>query len=151
MNQWHHRKADDDNEYSGDNRHRPASDCSHDVLAGCHGHHNRYVDGTPEDNPALKMFFKLFDWDMVWLNENFKFSGEMDESGWKLQMRPIDEESKKKLSKIDLEGTANILETIALDLSGGKDIRIVLSNQEVPWHAEDRFLKAQFGAADVGN
>lgn len=105
----------------------------------------------PEDNPALKMFFKLFDWDMDWLNENFSFSGEIEESGWKLRMRPVDEESRKKLSKIDLEGTENILSSIILDLSGGKEVRIVLSDQEVPWNPDSGFLNTQFGRTDVAN
>ena len=96
------------------------------------------------DNPALGMFFKLFDWDMAWLGENFTIAGELDDSGWELQLRSKDDRARSKLSRIDLEGVDDLLKSIRLDFPAGREVRIKLSEQEYPWVPDVDLLKSQF-------
>lgn len=104
-----------------------------------------------DNDPALSIFFKLFDWDMDWLNENFQFAGELNEEEWLIVLRPIDEQSKKKLSRIDLKGIGTVLESISLDLSAGKEILITLSGQEIPWKPDQAVQESLFGNPHVEN
>ncbi len=103
----------------------------------------------PEDNPGMSLFFKLFDWDISWLIENFSIIGEMDDSAWKLQLRPLDQQSSKTLSRIDLKGEADILQSILLDFPGGRKISIRLFDQERPWQAECDVIRKQFEIPDA--
>ena len=101
-----------------------------------------------EENPALGMFFRLFDWDMTWLDKSFSISGNINESEWNLQLRPYDELARKKLSRIDLDGADNLLQAIRLDFPGGREVRIKLSDQEYPWEPDWEFLRRQFEIPD---
>ncbi len=103
----------------------------------------------PDDNPGLSLFFKLFSWDIAWLVENFSINGEMDDSTWKLQLRPLDPQSSKKLSRIDLKGEEDILQSILLDFPGGRKVSIRLLNQERPWKAECEVIHKQFELPDA--
>lgn len=103
----------------------------------------------PDDNPGLSLFFKLFSWDIAWLVENFRVNGEMDNSTWKLQLRPLDPQSSKKLSRIDLKGEDDILQSILLDFPGGRKISIRLFDQERPWKAKCEDIREQFELPDA--
>lgn len=103
------------------------------------------IDG---EDPALSLFFRLFDWDTEWLAESFLISGELEQSGWQLQLRPLDESARRKLSRIDLNGSGKLLQSIRLDFPGGREVRIRLFEQEYPWQPGEAFLKAQFEDPD---
>lgn len=84
-----------------------------------------------EQSQVMTLFSRLFSWDVDWLSGNFDTAGEMDEaSNWTLKLAPIDEEMTAFINRLTLEGTADYLTRITMDLRGGRAIRISLSQQQ---------------------
>jgi hypothetical protein len=85
---------------------------------------------TGGQGETMQLFLKLFNWDTEWLSANFQTEGEILEANlWQLHLRPLQENIANQLSGIVLEGDGGLLNSILLDLRGGRAVEIKLSEQ----------------------
>lgn len=104
-----------------------------------------------EENAALGIFLKLFDWDAQWIADNFETEADFSGNVMELRLRPLDQQMRSRLNGIILQVGEKVLNSIELDLSGQKEILIRLSGQEIPWEADDATLAGRYDIKDEGN
>ncbi len=104
-----------------------------------------------DENPALGMFLKLFDWDTRWIAGNFTTGITHEDAEVVLRLEPKDDEIAKRLNGIILKLKNKILDSIELDLSGQREIQIRLSSQVIPWEADTEMLSRQFSSTYEGD
>jgi hypothetical protein len=88
--------------------------------------------GTEEGQAqVIALISKLFSWDLHWIAHEFSSSGELDEdNGWKLELVPRNPSYSQTFDKLVVEGNANRLDHITLDLRAGRTVEIKLDDTE---------------------
>lgn len=86
-----------------------------------------------EQQEVMLLFSKLFSWDTAWLAENFASEGKPPgPEGWTLVLRPREETFSRSLTLIRLSGAGEQVESIFIDLKGGKTVEVSLEDPQRP-------------------
>jgi len=114
------------------------------VLMGRPGEEMKPMPGRDQQE-VMVLFSRLFSWDVDWLATHFSAEGSLLGDGeWKLSLRPEDETLSRALTRIDLAGGHGVLQSIFLDLHGGRTVEIRLSAQYRGPDLETKELKHAF-------
>ena len=102
------------------------------------------IPGNGQDD-VMKLFSKLFNWDVAWLAATFSTEGKMEDTGtWQLQFRPLEEDLSQQVRRMDLRGESGLLTRIYLHLRGGRKIEIRLSDQARLCQLDEETLRRAF-------
>ena len=96
------------------------------------------------ENEAMALLEGLIRWDTAWLSEQFTITGELSDDGWEMILEPRDPELARRLLRIRLQGTADLLNSIRLSFIGGRLVDISMKDTERPWQPDPDCLKKVF-------